>query len=33
RNINADASLQKVLGGKKTVSMFELAKYLSKNLS
>jgi chromatin remodeling complex protein RSC6 len=33
RNINADATLQKVLGGKKTVSMFELAKYLSKNLS
>jgi chromatin remodeling complex protein RSC6 len=33
RNINADSNLQKVLGGKKTVSMFELAKYLSKNLS
>lgn len=33
RNINADATLQKVLGGKKTVSMFELAKHLSKNLS
>jgi chromatin remodeling complex protein RSC6 len=33
RNINADGNLQKVLGGKKTVSMFELAKHLSKNLS
>ena len=33
RNINADANLQKVLGGKKMVSMFELAKHLSKNLS
>lgn len=33
RNINADASLQKVFGGKKTVSMFEMAKHLNKNLS
>jgi len=33
RNINADAALQKVFGGKKTVSMFEMAKHLSKNLS
>lgn len=33
RNINADAALQKVFGGKKTVTMFEMAKYLNKNLS
>ena len=33
RNINGDAALQKVFGGKKTVSMFEMAKHLSKNLS
>jgi len=33
RNINADANLLKVFGGKKTVSMFEMAKHLSKNLS
>lgn len=33
RNINADAALQKVFGGKKTVSMFEMAKHLNKNLS
>ncbi len=33
RNINADAKLQKVFGGKKTVSMFEMAKHLNKNLS
>lgn len=33
RNINADDTLGKVLGGKKQVSMFDLAKYLSKNLS
>ncbi len=33
RNINADETLAKVLGGKKQVSMFDLAKYLSKNLS
>ena len=32
-NINADANLQKVFGGKKTVSMFEMAKHLNKNLS
>lgn len=33
RNINGDANLQKVFGGKKTVSMFEMAKYISKHLS
>src|ERR1043165_7287768 len=33
RNINADANLQKVFGGTKTVSMFEMAKHLNKNLS
>ena len=33
RNINADANLQKVFGGKKTVSMFEMAKHLNKNLA
>ncbi len=33
RNINADANLLKVFGGKKTVSMFEMAKLLSKHLS
>ncbi len=33
RNINADANLLKVFGGKKTVSMFEMAKHLNKNLS
>jgi upstream activation factor subunit UAF30 len=33
RNINADANLQKVFGGKKTVSMFEMAKHISKHLS
>ena len=33
RNINSDEALGKVLGGKKQVSMFDLAKYLSKNLS
>lgn len=33
RNINADASLQKVFGGKKTVSMFEMTKLVSKHLS
>ena len=33
RNINADESLLKVFGGKKTVSMFEMTKLLSNNLS
>ncbi|MFM7015471.1 MAG: SWIB/MDM2 domain-containing protein [Bacteroidota bacterium] len=33
RNINADANLQKVFGGKKTVSMFEMTKLVSKHLS
>jgi upstream activation factor subunit UAF30 len=33
RNINADASLQKVFGGKKTVTMFEMAKHINKHLS
>ena len=33
RNINADANLQKVFGGKKQVSMFEMAKLVNKHLS
>lgn len=33
RNINADADLTKVFGGKKTVSMFEMTKLVSKHLS
>jgi chromatin remodeling complex protein RSC6 len=33
RNINADAALQAVFGGKKTVSMFEMTKLVSKHLS
>lgn len=33
RNINADAALQKVFGGKKTVSMFEMTKLVSAHLS
>ena len=33
RNINADANLQKVFGGKKTVSMFEMTKLISGHLS
>lgn len=33
RNINADAALGKVFGGKKTVSMFEMTKLVSKHLS
>lgn len=33
RNINADAHLQKVFGGKKTVSMFEMTKLVSQHLS
>ena len=33
RNINADANLQKVFGGKKTVNMFEMTKLINKHLS
>ncbi len=33
RNINADDALLKVFGGKKTVSMFEMTKLVSKHLS
>lgn len=33
RNINGDANLQKVFGGKKTVTMFEMAKHINKHLS
>lgn len=33
RNINADAPLQKVFGGKKVVNMFEMTKLVSKHLS
>ena len=32
RNINADAALQKVFGGKKTVSMFEMTKHVNNHL-
>ena len=33
RNINADAALTAVFGGKKTVTMFEMTKLVSKHLS
>lgn len=33
RNINANAELKKVFGGKGTVSMFEMTKLVSKHLS
>ena len=33
RNINADANLKVVFGGKGTVSMFEMTKLVSKHLS
>ena len=33
RNINADAKLKPVFGGKGTVSMFEMTKLVSKHLS
>lgn len=33
RNINADAALLKVFGGKKTVTMFEMAKHISAHVS
>ncbi|MBI4064285.1 MAG: SWIB/MDM2 domain-containing protein [Elusimicrobia bacterium] len=33
RNINADAKLKAVFGGKTTVTMFELTKFLNKHLN
>ena len=33
RNINADDALKAVFGGKKTVSMFEMTKLVSKHVS
>jgi upstream activation factor subunit UAF30 len=33
RNINADASLKEVFGGKAVVNMFEMTKLVSKHLS
>ncbi|MBI4654593.1 MAG: SWIB/MDM2 domain-containing protein [Nitrospirae bacterium] len=33
RNINADENLRAVFGGKRTVSMFEMTKLVSKHLS
>ena len=33
RNINADDKLKSVFGGKKTVSMFEMTKLVSKHVS
>ena len=33
RNINADAALKKVFGGKATVNMFEMTSLVSKHLS
>jgi len=33
RNINADAALKAVFGGKNTVSMFEMTKLVSKHVS
>ena len=33
RNINADAALKVVFGGKKVVNMFEMTKLVSKHLS
>lgn len=33
RNINADALLKEVFGGKKVVNMFEMTKLVSKHLS
>ena len=33
RNINGDAPLKKVFGGKATVNMFEMTKLVSKHLS
>lgn len=33
RNINSDDKLAAIFGGKKTVTMFEMAKYINKHLS
>lgn len=33
RNINANANLKKIFGGKETVNMFEMTKLVSKHLS
>lgn len=33
RNINADATLQTVFGGKRTVNMFEMTKLVAQHLS
>jgi len=33
RNINADATLQSVFGGKRTVNMFEMTKLVAQHLS
>ncbi|MBI4358914.1 MAG: SWIB/MDM2 domain-containing protein [Candidatus Omnitrophica bacterium] len=33
RNINADATLQAVFGGKRTVNMFEMTKLVAKHLN
>ena len=33
RNINADAKLEKVFGGKKKIGMFEIAGFMSQHLS
>ena len=33
RNINADAALQSVFGGKRTVNMFEMTKLVAQHLS
>ena len=33
RNINADDKLKEIFGGKKTVSMFDMTKFVSKHLS
>lgn len=33
RNINADATLQSIFDGKRTVNMFEMTKLVSKHLS
>ena len=33
RNINGDATLQAVFGGKRTVNMFEMTKLVAKHLS
>ena len=33
RNINADATLKPIFGGRKTVNMFEMTKWVSKHLT